>query len=78
MRRHEGGRRAIFPATIGWQKRNFMLHVFTWQNQELSLSASGDELRSESADGDEMRGLRPENFLICIRRNPLKSLDSEK
>jgi hypothetical protein len=25
-----------------------------------------------------MRDLRRENFLICIRRNPLKSLDSEK
>src|ERR1700722_11059475 len=28
MRRHEGGRRAIFPATIGWQKRKFVLHLF--------------------------------------------------
>ena len=66
MRRHEGGRYAIFPATIGWQKRKSVLHLFPRQNQGLSLFASGDELGSERANGVEMRDPGREDFLFAF------------
>jgi hypothetical protein len=45
-------------------KNGSMCYIFFLGRIKLSLLASGDELGSEPANGDEMRDLRRENFLF--------------
>jgi hypothetical protein len=44
QRRPEGGRRAIFLATIGWQKRKPMLHILLGRIKRPLLLSNGDKL----------------------------------